>query len=385
MRFPLKIAWRFLKSGKGQTLLILAGIAIGISVQVFIGLLIQGLQTSLVDSTIGNSSQVTIESRENNGAIFDYQEKEDTIREQIEGVEELSPTLTLPAFISLEEEAESALIRGFEFEKAEGIYGFREKITEGTLPENSGEVMVGIGLAENLDLEIEDVLEIFNFDGDQGDVKITGIFDIGVTNLNESWIVSELQTAQEIFQREASVTAIEIQVEEVFDADIIGEEIEGLMEDDVKVTNWKDANQDLLSGLQGQDISSIMIQIFVVVAVVLGISSVLAISVLQRSKQIGILKAMGVNDQSASLIFLFQGLILGILGGLIGIALGLLLSYSFMIFATNPDGSPVVEIVINYNFIGLSFVIAVAASTLAALIPAKKSSKLQPIEVIRNG
>ncbi len=385
MRFPLKIAWRFLKSGKGQTLLILAGIAIGISVQVFIGLLIQGLQTSLVDSTIGNSSQVTIESRENNGAIFDYQEKEDTIREQIGGVEELSPTLTLPAFISLEEEAESALIRGFEFEKAEGIYGFREKITEGTLPENSGEVMVGIGLAENLDLEIEDVLEIFNFDGDQGDVKITGIFDIGVTNLNESWIVSELQTAQEIFQREASVTAIEIQVEEVFDADIIGEEIEGLMEDDVKVTNWKDANQDLLSGLQGQDISSIMIQIFVVVAVVLGISSVLAISVLQRSKQIGILKAMGVNDQSASLIFLFQGLILGILGGLIGIALGLLLSYSFMIFATNPDGSPVVEIVINYNFIGLSFVIAVAASTLAALIPAKKSSKLQPIEVIRNG
>ncbi len=385
MKFPLKIAWRFLKSGKGQTLLILAGIAIGISVQVFIGLLIQGLQASLVDSTIGNSSQITIEAVENNGEIFDYQEKEDTVRDEIEGVEELSPTLTLPAFISLEEEAESALIRGFEFEKAEGIYGFQEKITEGSLPENSGEVMVGIGLAENLNLKIRDVLEIFNFDGDQGDVEITGIFDFGVTNLNESWIVSELQTAQEIFQREASVTALEIQVGEVFEADTISEEIQGLLGEDVKVTNWKEANQDLLSGLQGQDISSIMIQIFVVVAVVLGISSVLAISVLQRSKQIGILKAMGVNDQSASLIFLFQGLILGILGGLIGIALGLLLSFSFMIFATNPDGSPVVEIVINYNFIALSFVIAVAASTLAALIPAKKSSKLQPIEVIRNG
>ncbi len=385
MKFPLKIAWRFLKSGKGQTLLILAGIAIGISVQVFIGLLIQGLQTSLVDSTIGNSAQVTIESQENNGEIFDYQEKEDRIRDQVQGVEELSPTLTLPAFISLEEEAESALIRGFEFEKAEGIYGFQDKITEGSLPKDSGEVLVGIGLAENLGLEIGDSLEVFNFDGDRGDVTITGFFDIGVTNLNESWIVSELATAQGIFQRENSITAIEIQVAEVFDADIIGEEIQALLDEDVKVTNWKDANQDLLSGLQGQDISSIMIQIFVVVAVVLGISSVLAISVLQRSKQIGILKAMGVNDRSASLIFLFQGLILGSLGGLIGIALGLALSYSFMFFATNPDGSPVVEIVINYNFIALSFVIAVVASTLAALIPAKKSSKLQPIEVIRNG
>ncbi len=384
MKFPFRIAWRFLKSGKGQTILILSGIAIGISVQVFIGLLIQGLQSSLVDSTIGNASQITVESQENNGEIFNYQEKEEVIGNNVEGITEMSPTLTLPAFISLEEEAESALIRGFDLEKAEGIYGFREKIITGRLPENSAEVAVGIGLAENLELEIGDTLEVFNFEGDQGEVVIAGFFDIGVTNLNESWIVSEIETAQSIFQRD-SITAIEIQVEKVFEADRIGEEVQALLDDDVKVTNWKDANQDLLSGLQGQDISSIMIQIFVVVAVVLGISSVLAISVLQRSKQIGILKAMGVNDRSASLIFLFQGLILGIIGGFIGIALGLGLSYSFMIFATNPDGSPVVEIVINYNFIALSFLIAVAASTLAALIPAKKSSKLQPIEVIRNG
>ncbi|NBG86974.1 ABC transporter permease [Isachenkonia alkalipeptolytica] len=385
MKFPLKIAWRFLKAGKGQTLLILAGIAIGISVQVFIGLLIQGLQISLVDSTIGNSSQVTIEAKENNGEIFGYEEKEEDIRREIDGLEEISPTLTLPAFISLEEEQESAVVRGFDFEKAEGIYGFEEKITEGSLPLQSGEVMVGVGLAENLDLAIGDSLEVFNFQGDQGEVKITGLFDIGVTDLNDSWLVSGLGTAQELFQRPDSITGIEIQVEEVFDADIIGEDIQALLGEDVQVSNWKDANQDLLSGLQGQDISSIMIQIFVVIAVVLGISSVLAISVLQRSKQIGILKAMGVNDRSASLIFLFQGLILGIMGGLIGIGLGLALSYSFMIFATNPDGSPVVEIVMNYNFIALSFAIAVVASTLAALIPAKKSSKLQPIEVIRNG
>ncbi len=385
MKFPLKVAWRFLKAGKGQTLLILAGIAIGISVQVFIGLLIQGLQISLVDSTIGNASQVTIEAVENNGEIFDYGEKQETIQREVDGLSEVSPTLTLPAFISVDDDPESAVVRGFDFEKAQGIYGFEEKIIEGSLPEQSGEVMVGVGLGENLGVGIEDSLEVFNFDGDQGDVKVTGIFDIGVTDLNDSWMVSELSTAQELFQRPDSITAIEIQLEEVFDADIIAEDIQELLGEDVSVSNWKTANQDLLSGLQGQDISSIMIQIFVVIAVVLGISSVLAISVLQRSRQIGILKAMGVNDRSASLIFLFQGLILGTLGGLIGIGLGLGLSYSFMIFATNPDGSPVVEIVMNYPFIGLSFLIAIVASTAAALIPAKKSSKLQPIEVIRNG
>ncbi len=76
-------------------------------------------------------------------------------------------------------------------------------------------------------------------------------------------------------------------------------------------------------------------------AVVLGIASVLAISVLQKSRQIGILKAMGVKDSTASFIFLSQGL-LGVIGSILGVLLGLLLAYSFTIFAVNPDGTPVV-------------------------------------------
>ena len=128
-----------------------------------------------------------------------------------------------------------------------------------------------------------------------------------------------------------------------------------------------------------------MIQVFVLIAVVLGIASVLAITVLQKSKQIGILKAMGIKDSTSSLIFLFQGLLLGVLGGILGVLLGLGLSFSFTRFALNPDGTPVVPLYIDYGFIALSALIALASSTFAALIPARRSSKLNPIEVIRNG
>jgi len=128
-----------------------------------------------------------------------------------------------------------------------------------------------------------------------------------------------------------------------------------------------------------------MIQFFVVVSVVLGIASVLAISVLQKSKQIGILKAMGIKTRQSSLIFLFQGLILGLIGGILGLIIGLGLSISFTIFAVRPDGSPVVPLFIDRNFLLLSFGLAVVASTLAALVPARKSARLDPIEVIRNG
>ncbi|MBE0700710.1 MAG: FtsX-like permease family protein, partial [Acholeplasmataceae bacterium] len=131
-------------------------------------------------------------------------------------------------------------------------------------------------------------------------------------------------------------------------------------------------------------ISSLMIQIFVIISVVLGISSVLAITVMQKSRQIGILKAMGIQDKDASLVFLFEGFFLGIFGAVGGVLLGLGLAYSFTTFALKPDGNPVVPLFIDPSFIALSAVIALVASMLAAMIPAIKSSKLTVIEVIRN-
>jgi lipoprotein-releasing system permease protein len=128
-----------------------------------------------------------------------------------------------------------------------------------------------------------------------------------------------------------------------------------------------------------------MIQVFVLLAVLLGISSVLAISVVQKSRQLGILKAMGIKDKAASWIFLAQGLILGTVGSIIGTGLGLLLNWSFSVFVKNPDGSSLVPFYFDPVFVFVSMFIAIIAATLAAFIPARKSSKLNPIEVIKNG
>ena len=128
-----------------------------------------------------------------------------------------------------------------------------------------------------------------------------------------------------------------------------------------------------------------MIQVFVLVAVLLGISSVLAISVVQRSRQLGILKAMGIKDREASLIFVFQGLILGIIGAIVGVSFGFGLLFLFTKFAVRPDGSPVVPIFINPAFIALSGLFAILSAMIASVIPARISSKLNPIEVIKNG
>lgn len=386
MKLPLSIGWRFLKSSKGQTLLIVIGILIGVAVQVFVGSLIEGLQVSLVDGTIGNSSQVTILPEEKGGTFED----EDALFEQItedERITAVSKSFSRNGFIIQDEdETVAVFLRGFEFEEANEIYNFEEAVIDGEQPSAENEVLIGKELAEEAELSIGDTLEFAATTDSLSELEVVGIFDLGVTSLNESWVISELATAQEVFEEDNQLTNIETQVDDVFAADTIASDIlNEIGDDNFEITNWKEENESLLSGLSGQSVSSYMIQVFVLVAVLLGIASVLAISAVQKSKQLGILKAMGIKDKIAGRIFLFQGFILGTIGSILGALVGIGLMYVFSIFVTNPDGSSLVPFYVDPTFVLLSVGISIIASTIAAFIPAKNSSKLNPIEVIQNG
>ena len=390
MGISIKIALKFLKSSKGQTLLIALGIAIGVSVQIFIGLLIQGLQQSLINKTIGNSPQITVTASADDKLIADWNLKVDEIKLSDKRIKSLFVSEDASVYIKYDEQAEPALIRGIVPDTANNIYGFNEAIYEGHSLNADNDVLVGKDLKDKLGLKLGDQVRIANAAGKTGELKVVGFYDLKVSAVNKSWIIAKLEYVQQFLGTGNKVTSIEMQVEEPFEADAISEVVKNQLNKSMKdsglvVDNWKAQNQQLLSGLSGQGISSLMIQVFVMISVVLGIASVLAISVMQKSKQIGILKAMGVKDRTASRIFIVQGLVLGIIGALAGVVLGILLILAFTTFAVNPDGTPVVPVYLNYWFIALSAGIAVAAAVVASIIPAGKSSKLSPIEVIRNG
>lgn len=384
MKLPFKIALRFLKSSKGQTLLIAIGIAVGVSVQIFIGSLIQGLQAGLIDKTIGNSSQITIRSKDEDEIIDDYEAVIDRISNSNNSLINLSVSADGAGLLKTESKNYSVLVRGFHLEDSDAIYNIVDRIYEGSKPSEENEILIGREIRDELGVNLGDTLEVLTNTGSK-ELLVSGFYDLNVATLNKSWIITTLETSQAMFDYGNAVTSIEMQAKEVFETDVIAEELSSLLGGEYKIENWKEQNAELLSGLNGQSISSVMIQIFVLVAVVLGIASVLAITVIQKSRQIGILKAMGIKDRSASLIFLFEGLLLGIMGAILGVGLGLGLGYLFMTFALNPDGSPVVALTIDYGFIGLSALIAVLSATLAALIPARRSAKLNPMEVIKNG
>ena len=336
-----------------------------------------GLQESLIDKTVGSTPHITI-TQEDDMSFYDFEinnEAFTAVAFQADG----------PAFAIYDDNDASILLRGLSAD-GDKLYKLTEKLVDGKMPSDKNEVIIGLGLKDKLNVKVNDTLTLRTISNQTVDVKIVGIVDLKVDSINNSWILSTLPTAQSLFEIDDEITSIAIQVEDVFAADSLAEEIKAnLPVTDLKVINWKEQNEDLLSGLNGQSISSIMIQVFVLVSVVLGIASVLAITVLQKSKQIGILKAMGIPDNTASLIFLFQGLILGFYGAILGVLFGLGLILSFTTFARNPDGSALIPINFDVPFILFSGSIAILSALIASFIPAARSKKLSPIEVIRNG
>ena len=370
MKLGFQLAKSFLSSGKSQTIFIIVGIAVGIAVQVFIGTLIMSLQKSLVEKTIGNSPQIVIKNENN----IDYNKIEKILnREEIESI---SPVINNNIAIKLDKEVLPVFLKETDLTTANNIYNIDNNKFIGKIPTKENEIILGISFKEKIDENSFITLINKNI---ENNYKVVGFFDLGVSSINETFAFSMINKTKSI--NELEITVVE---DSLFKVDNIKETLQEELGKSFEITTWKDKNQSLLSGLQGQSISSIMIQVFVVVSVVLAIASVLTIMVIQKSKQIGILKAMGLNRKTSMYTFLFQGLILGIIGGVLGLIFGYLLLKMFTTFAVNDDLTPVVPIYINNTFMIISLLISIIASSISAIIPALKSSKLNPIDIIRN-
>lgn len=387
MKNNLKIAWRFIKSNKAQTTLIALGIALGVTVQLFLGLLINNLNDNLLNKTIGSSSQITIMSKNDDKVINDYNEIINDIRIKEEGkITNIMGVLDNPVIVDNSGVNKTLLIRGMDYSASNDIYGITENIIEGKFPSTENTVLIGKGVSEELGLKVNDEFKIQSPGVEEKTVVVSGIVDLKVKNLNNTWVITSLDSAAKLFNKEGKVTSVEMQIDKnyIFDADEITANITSYIPEELEMTNWKNDNESLLDALTGQKASSLTIQVFITISVTMSIAGVLAISVLQKSKQIGILKAMGITDKSAASIFVLQGLIFGVIGAVVGTALGVTFFKIFTVVVKTADGNPLVPGNMYYGFIAISLCISILASVVASILAAKNSLKLDPIDIIRN-
>jgi lipoprotein-releasing system permease protein len=384
----------------------LAAVAVGVSVIVFLSALINGLQSSLIDSTLGSQSHITlrvrreeprplVEPRDGLAIARIRQPATQRLRSldqwpavmrdasRTPGVTAASPTVGGSGTATRADARVPIVIRGVNPESFLDIIDLRRDIVQGTFDVTSGRVVIGSSLAADLGVSVGDRVRVTSTEGVDDVVTIAGIFTVGAEAVDQSWVVTSLRHAQSLFALPGGATTIELKVRDVFEADRIADAIRGRA--GLTVESWMMLNAELLAGLSAQSSSKTMIQFFVVVSVALGIASILIVSVVQKSREIGILRAVGTPARRVLAIFLIQGGVLGILGSLIGSALGVLFAKLFEIMTADASGAPRFPVQVDLPLLLGTMLLATGVGLLAAVIPARRAARLDPAAAIHGG
>lgn len=376
----MRIAWRFLRSSPVQSGLIVAGIAVGIAVQVFVGSLITSLQESLVDQTIGSAPQITIRAEDDGDPVAYTDRVRDVIAEQPRiSKRTVVPVRSTTALYSDTSGSAPLNLIGGELRDLDGIYRLSERTIDGAASLRSSEIMVGKEFAEKFGVDAGDSLALTLQGGSRATFTVAGVFDLGSAAFNERQAFVNGSVPQSVLGWGGSeFSAIQMQLDEPFSSAEVAAAMRAKLPG-VEVTEWQAENADLLVALQSQGSSSYLIQTFVLVAVALGIASTLAIAAVQKTRQIGILKAMGLSDSKAGRIFLWQAILMGGTGAASGVALAYFLLFGFSFSGASFTIEPKLPFVLGSAAVGLGVALA------SSIIPTRSTSRLDPIEVIQGG
>ncbi|MCX7556707.1 ABC transporter permease [Xanthomonadaceae bacterium JHOS43] len=394
------IALRFLRQGKAQTLLILVGIAVGVAVIVFVVALIAGLQANIIERTLGTQAHIKVEAPDEVNRIApapagtlqlvledrraqtlrpinNWQQVRDVL-DQLPEVRAVSPVVSGPAFGRRGDAVESVALVGMDLSRYLRVIPLERSMVDGRLDVGSGNAVIGRQLARDLGLRTGGKLRLEAGDGRDAIVNVAGIFELGVRELDARYVYLDIKQAQSLLGLPGGVTVIDVTVDELFAADQIAARIAGLT--GVHAESWMESNAQLMNALSSQSMSTNMISFFVAISVALGIASVLAVSVSQRTREIGILRAMGTRRGQMLRVFLVQGAVLG----LIGSAIGALAGWS-LVSAFNTFGPGLFYIGMPVSLIPAAMALATVAGVVAAAVPASRAARLDPVEAIRYG
>jgi lipoprotein-releasing system permease protein len=298
-------------------------------------------------------------------------------------VQAASPVAIGAGFAVRGEARKAVAITGIEPQTYLGIIDLSVRLVRGSYRVGGSDALIGVELARQLGLSVGDKLRLLTTEKRTVVLNVTGVFDLENKDANERWVVLALAVAQNLLDIPGGVTEVDAVVANVFDAREVAAKVS--RRTGLSAESWMDRNAQLLVALSSQDSSSKTIQFFVVLAVALGIASVLFVSVVQKSREIGILKAFGTSTRTVLRVFLLQGLIVGVVGSLLGCALGAGLSLLFRGAVVGPDGRPTLPIEVPAELLLGASVVAIASSVLAGYLPARRAARLDPAVVIRYG
>ena len=393
------IAISFLREGRAQSIMITVGVAVGVAVIVFVTALMQGLQSNIIQRTLGTQAHIRLLSPDDVNQIVppavgtlqllqedkrpqrlrsinNWQQITATL-DQLPLLTAVSPVVSGPAFAQRGDALESVALVGINIERYQKIIPLKQYLISGQLRVGADDVLIGSQLAEDLGVQVGNKLRLDTGQQNSAVVNIAGIFELGVRELDARYVYLDLKQAQSLLSLPGGVTVIDLTVADIFQAENVAAQVGRLTS--LQAESWIKTNAQLMNAISAQSLSTSMIIVFVAISVAFGIASVLSVSVVQRTREIGILRATGATRQQILRIFLFQGAMFGLLGSV----LGSVASYA-LVWVFNNFGPGLFYIPVSIELIMLALLLAILTGVLAAAVPARRAAALDPVEAIRH-
>ncbi|BEP55543.1 FtsX-like permease family protein [Variovorax sp. V118] len=405
--FEWIVALRFLREGRMQTLFIVAGIAIGVAVIVFMSALLTGLQSNFIRRVLTAQSHIQLlppkevarplgAMREGGAgpledlivqaplqrlkSIDQWQSVAAQVR-AMPDVDVVSPTASGSALAIRGEASRAVSVNGIDPALYFLIVALPEKMVRGSTRLMPSDILIGTDLASDLGVGIGDKLRVSSASGGDQTLTVAGLFDLGNKPANQRTTFVALRTAQSLLGLVGGVSSLDVRVKDIYAAETIAQRITATT--GVQADSWIASNAQFFTAVQAQKTSNTTIRFFVGLSVAFGIASVLVVSVVQKSREIGILRAMGVSRGQVQRVFLLQGGLLGMLGSMGGAGIGLVALLLWQRYALNPDGTPLFPLEIEPVLFLTSLLLATLTGLAAAFAPALRAARLDPVVAIR--
>jgi lipoprotein-releasing system permease protein len=404
MKFELFVARRYLTARRKQafisviTSISVLGIAIGVAALVIAIALITGFQGDVQDKILGATSHVMVSDLGGQG-LSGYEGLAEKIR-AIPGVESVTPVVYNTVLITGLGESSGALVKGLDFDRERQGAAWLQKLEAGRIPDGGGAregLLLGRELALRIGAQVGDVVDVVTASSTLSPLgllpkrkrfQVTGIFNTGLYEFDSSTALVAIGVAQRLFGLEGRASYIQVKLRDIFAAPAVGETIKAALPPVVYITTWMELNKSLFSALKlEKNIMFLTITLIVIVAA-LNIIATLILMVMEKTRDIGILMAMGATPRSINRIFFYQGALIGVIGTALGVLLGLgwcALANTFELIKIPVDIYQISHVPFRLRPLDLALIVGVtlAISFVSTLFPARRAAKVDPVVALK--
>lgn len=415
MRFEVMMASRHLRAGGGQTLLIVAGVAMAVTLVIFINGLIMGLQRMIGDVLTGVIPHITLTLPEpaskspltvvtggkkvrvlsqarrrslRSAKILNWHTLEKELL-RLPHVTAVSPGVSGQALLSHLGVEASVRVLGAQPHRQNRITDLAKDITAGTwLNLGPRDIVMGEELAKDVGATLGDRVRLSTGQGRTEVFRVGGLYQTGIAVIDRSNVYLTLSGAQSMFQTGTAVTSLLVKLDDLFLANETATRLENSF--GLKAESWMRLDPDLMDGLRAQWMTSILISTFSLLAAGFAISSVLVVSVLKRNKEIGILKSMGARGSQILRIFTLEALGIAAVGSVWGVLMGALLiaatrqaTLTSKVPGRAPE--PFLPGTVEPVMVAITVLSVVVVTVIGSILPARQAARLDPVKVIRGG